>query len=263
MPQADGPDLFDPYGRCLPGPTNAPVHRQSRRYFRLAEPDIDPAAILARTTRHLAPDLSISAETLTSRLSATRDKLEADPVTRNILCGVAVPFVLPRMPAGDIGETFDSLLLPAVGRAFKAHLPDYDFVNHHPAGTAGKLSPRAGGRHERLLTALDQGAVCGLYFPCLTEYSVDAAIERLADLPADFLLSGPFDTAAALIGTPDLLLRKDGYPPLLWLSGAAAETPDVGYHFEAYGYNLTFNRRPHLGQAAEYWWHGLTVLCEP
>ena len=59
-----------------------------------------------------------------------------------------------------------------------------------------------------------------------------------------------------------LLLRRDGYPPLLWLSGVEAEAPDAGYHFEAYGYNLTFNRRPHLGQTAEYWWHGLTVLCE-
>jgi hypothetical protein len=34
----------------------------------------------------------------------------------------------------------------------------------------------------------------------------------------------------------------------------------VGYHFEAYGHNLTFNRRPHFGQAAEYWASGLVVL---
>ena len=34
----------------------------------------------------------------------------------------------------------------------------------------------------------------------------------------------------------------------------------IGYHFEAYGYNLTFNRRPHLGHAAEYWSSGISVL---
>jgi len=262
MPHPEGPDLFDQDGRCIPGPTKAPVHRQSRRYFRLGDPAIDPEAILADTRRHLAPGLQTSAEAFATRIEATRRRLEADPATRNILRGIAVPFILPRMTVGDIGTTFDTQLLPAVGQAFKARLPDFDFVNHHPAGTAEKLSPRAGGRHERLLAAVERDEVCGLYFPCLTEYSVPAAVEQLADLPDLFLLSGPFDTAAALIGTPDLLLRKDGYPPLLWLSGAAAETPDVGYHFEAYGYNLTFNRRPHLGQAAEYWWHGLTVLCE-
>ena len=38
------------------------------------------------------------------------------------------------------------------------------------------------------------------------------------------------------------------------------ENENIGYHFEAYGYNLKFYRRSHLGQVAEYWWQGLTVL---
>ena len=46
-----------------------------------------------------------------------------------------------------------------------------------------------------------------------------------------------------------------------WLAGLQGEKPGIGYHFEAYGYNLTFNRRPHLDQTAEYWWSGVTVLA--
>ena len=226
MPQPDGPDLFDAHGRCLPGRTSAPVHRESRRYFRLGEPEIAPAAILARTAQHLAPDLETSLESFRDRIASTRQQLEADPLTRNVLRGVAVPFILPRLSVHDIGETFDTRFLPAVGNAYRAHLPYYDFVDHHPAGTAGKLTSRPGARHERLLAAMAQGEVCGLYFPCLTEFSVPAAVDRLAELPACFLLSGAFDTAAALVGTPDLLLRRDGYPPLLWLSGVEAEAPE-------------------------------------
>lgn len=62
------------------------------------------------------------------------------------------------------------------------------------------------------------------------------------------------------MGVPDLLLRTDGYPPLLWLTGLAGEKPGIGYHFEAYGHDLTVNRRAHLGQTAEYWWSGISVL---
>jgi hypothetical protein len=82
----------------------------------------------------------------------------------------------------------------------------------------------------------------------------------MQSLPEHFLLSGGYDTSAALVGTPDLLLRTDGYPPLLWLAAVQTDKPLVAYHFEAYGYNLTFNRRVHFGQAAEYWNSGLTIL---
>ncbi|WP_173428535.1 EAL domain-containing protein, partial [Chromobacterium subtsugae] len=112
---------------------------------------------------------------------------------------------------------------------------------------SGLLTPAEGARHDRLIEAMRQGPVVGFYFPCLLEYSVPAAIEQLETLPAPFLLAGGYDSCAAFIGSPDLLLRKAGYPPLLWLSGLEAERDGVGYHFEAYGYDLTFNRRVHNG----------------
>ncbi|MBV5349669.1 hypothetical protein JZU71_00435, partial [bacterium] len=99
----------------------------------------------------------------------------------------------------------------------------------------------------------------GHYFPCLLEYSVPATIEQLQNTPSEILLAGGFDTCAAFIGSPDLLLKSQDYPPLIWLAALEAERKDVGYHFEAYGYNLTFNRRPHFGQVAEYWASGLVV----
>ena len=38
------------------------------------------------------------------------------------------------------------------------------------------------------------------------------------------------------------------------------EDENVGDYFEAYGRNLTFNRRPHFGQVSEYWDSGIVVL---
>ena len=153
-----------------------------------------------------------------------------------------------------------AVTLPAVADAYQEKFPDYRFTNHHKTGLTGRLSVQPNSRHEHLIDAMADKDVVGVYFPCLSEYSIPAALQRIATLPEHLLLAGGFDTCAALVATPGLLMRTDGYPPLLWLSALASEKESVGYHFEAYGYNLTFNRRPHLGHAAEYWSSGISVL---
>lgn len=249
---------FDDAGRCLPTATRSAVNRRSRGYFACRQPELDYPAMHARLASHLG--IALSAGEFAERAQAIRAGLESDPKNRGILNGVAVPFVLPRMAKGDIGTLLEQRFLPAVAAAFDDRFPDYRFTNHHKTGLVGKLDVLAGSRHQRLLDALAERERVGVYFPCLSEYSIPAAVEQLAALPEQFLLAGGFDTSAALVACPELLLRRDGYPPLLWLAALAAEKPGIGYHFEAYGYNLGFNRRPHLDQAAEYWWSGLSVL---
>ncbi len=253
-------EFFDMYGRCVPSRLIAPVHRETRRYFAISQPEIDYPAIHARINKHLGMAEALSAMEFEQRAEAILKDLRADPQTRNLVDGVRVPFMLPKASYGDLGEAIENIYLKSVGGAFSEKLPKYTFVNHHKGGLAGKFSIEPGSRHERLIQAMKQSPVVGYYFPCLTEYSVPAAIEQMASLPAKFLLAGGFDTSAVFIGSPDLLLRTDGYPPLLWLAALRGETEQAGYHFEAYGYNLTFNRRPHFGEAAEYWASGLVVL---
>lgn len=251
---------FDEHGRCLPHEaTQAACHRRTRRYFLLVQPAIDYAAIHQRIVGQLG-DAGVDAAEFERRVRAVLARLDDDEINRGILNGSYVPFLLPAASYGDIGEALESHYLPAVAAAFSQALPSYTFTNHHKAGLAGKLKVAEGSRHHDLIDAMAKGPVVGVYFPCMLEYSVPAAIEQMASLPADFLLAGGYDTAAAFIGSPDLLLRKDGYPPLLWLSGLDSEKEGVGYHFEAYGYDLTFNRRVHQGMAAEYWASGLVVL---
>ena len=254
------PAAFDEFGRCLPTAVQSPVHRQSRRYFRLGTPAVDPAAILARIKRHLGAGKGLDVDSFIRRIDAIRARLAADPATAGMLNGLAVPFIVPRTPVTEIGTLMEEGYLPAVARSFEEAFPAERFTNHVKPGLAGKLTVQPGSRHERLIEAMGDDEVVGLYFPCLTEYSLPAAVEQIASLPDHLLLAGGFDTAAAFVGVPDLLLRTDGYPPLLWLTGLAGEKPGIGYHFEAYGHDLTFNRRAHLGQTAEYWWSGISVL---
>ncbi len=251
---------FDEYGRCLPAVIEAPAHKETRRYFSVTQPEIDYKKIYTRLNDNFNFSMTLSVEEFQQRVVAIIDRLNTDTKYSNINKGVAVPFILPKAQYEDIGEALENDYLAAVQKSFNDMFPEYSFTNHSPQSLKGKLSVVDEARHQKLLNAMQQGVVVGVYFPCLLEYSVPAAIEQQTHLPEEFLLAGGFDTAAAFIGCPDLLLRKDGYPPLLWLSGLAAEKEGIGYHFEAYGYNLTFNRRAHLGKVAEYWASGLTVL---
>jgi hypothetical protein len=268
MIQADGnaadggASRFDEHGRCLPHPdTQAACHQRTRRYFLPVQPPLDYARIHQRISSRLGGADALSAEAFEQRARGLLAKLAADPATRNLLNGVQVPFYLPQASHDDIGEALETHYLKAVESVYAETMPDDRFSNHHKAGLAGKLTPAAGSRHERLIEAMRQGPVVGFYFPCLLEYSIPAAIEQMASLPQALLLAGGYDSCAAFIGSPDLLLRRDGYPPLLWLSGLEAEKAGVGYHFEAYGYDLTFNRRVHQNMAAEYWASALVVLA--
>ena len=253
-------NYFDQHGRCVPGDIVGHVHKKTRRYFLVEQPKIDYEKIHARCINHLNMDAAISVTEFSQRAEKILAKIQNDPLARDILNGIRIPFMLPKTPTGDLGTLLDSTWIKAVADSFLAKFPDRQFTNHHKEGLTGKLHIIPGSRHKRLIDSMATTKLVGYYFPCLTEYSIPAAIEQVEKLPEYFLLAGGFDTAAALIGSPDLLLRTEGYPPLLWFAALAGERAEVGYHFEAYGYNLTFNRRAHFGNAAESWTSGLVVL---
>lgn len=255
-----GPDYFDEHGRRIPPETGFAVHNRNRRYFVCDQPRIDYAASHRRIAIHLGAEDPLSATAFEARAEAILEGLRRSPRTRGITSGVGVPFFLPKGTCDDIGRQMDTVYLKGVQGSFQEMFPAYAFVNHHAGGLEGKLSLAPGSRHERLLDAMGRSDVVGYYFPCLLEYSIPAAIEQLKALPDNLLLAGGFDTCAAFVGSPDLLMRANGYPPLLWLAALSGEKAGIGYHFEAYGYNLTFNRRAHLDQAAEYWASGLVAL---
>jgi len=252
--------FFDEYGRCIPNKLKAEVHQESRRYFKYIQPEINYKEIYQRLNEYLKVSNQISLEEFKSRAEGILSKISDDDRCKNIVNGVGVPFILPKQQCNDIGLAMEGVYLDAVKASFESFFPKYSFVNHCNSSLEGKLSVVNGSRHEKLIYEMGQGVVVGYFFPCLLEYSVPAALEKIEELPSQFLLAGGFDSAAALVGSPELLLRRDGYPPLLWLSGVSGGIREDAYHFEAYGYDLTFNNRPHFDKVAEYWSSGLVVL---
>ena len=253
--------MFDDFGRVIPKEIGAQAYAQSRRYFSFPEIEIDLERSYGRLVQHLGPvDDEFSLEIFRCRVENIKAELQSDNDTGGILNSLAIPFFIPKQESNDVGGLLNSVFLPAVSASYKEAFPDYSFDNHNPESLAGRLSPVPESRHSDLLERMSLGDVGGILFPCLTEFSVPAAIEATAALPERFLLAGAFDTSAALISCPELLFKTEGYPPLLWMSGIEEERAGVGYHFEAYGYNLTFNRRAHLGQCAEYWSSAIVVL---
>jgi MoaA/NifB/PqqE/SkfB family radical SAM enzyme len=256
---ADEGALFDMHGRCLPPPGETKARHASRRRFVCPQPALDHPAIFRRIQSRLGGTLD--AREFAMRVESLIERLSIRPDTAKLLLGTHVPFFLPHSKSiDDVGRAMEEHYLPAVADAFAERFPRYRFTRHDKSALTGKLRAAAEGRHQRLLDAIAKNDVVGLYIPCLTEYALPAARRRVADLPLEFLLAGGFDTCAALTGSPDLLFDPQAYPPLLWLSGLEAEKPHIGYHFESYGYNLTFNRRAHLEDNSEYWAHALVVL---
>ena len=260
--------LFDEFGRLIPAGGEHPVNQISRRYFLIDSVAPDLKEMYDRQVRHLVcgeggdeAGSDVSFEEFSQRIDALKTSIENDPKHANLLNGVYVPLLLPALgPVDDLGALMSERCIEAVAAAYHEVLPDYDFVNQCPDKLNGLVSVVPGSRHQALMSALVQAPAVALYFPCLTEYSVSAAISAIDVLPENYSLTGGIDLAAAFVARPDLLLRENGYPPTLWASALRAEKVNTGYHFEAYGYNLNFYRRAHLGQHAEYWWHGLTVL---
>ena len=255
-----GHDLFDSKGRCIPADLSAPVSVVTRHYFKIKQPEVNPTDIYNRISKNLGKPENLTAADFSLRLEKILRELQADPSTRNIVNGVKVPFFIPKRPAGDMGAQLEATYLPAVSGAYADVFPEYSFKNNFKDTLKNRFSVAPESRHNELVSKISNEDVVGYYFPCLLEYSIPAMREIMAKLPNKFLLAGGFDTVAAMVGSPSLLFNKTSYPPLLWFAALEAEKSEIGYFFEAYGYNLTFNRKPHFGSAAEYWAAGLVVL---
>lgn len=253
---------FDEFGRCIPGDIKSAHHKKTRRYFKLTDRKYDAGVVYDRSKAVWGSEITLSREEFISKVQSIVTKLQNDSSVSNVLKGNWVPFLIPKTGKIDsIGEIVQSRWVPAVIKSFESADPQHKVTNHNKDDLAPMLKIRPGTRHEKLLQKAESSDVVGIFFPAMTEYSFAATTERLDQLPSAFMLSGALDLSAAMIGAPDLLINRDAYAPLLWFSSYEIE-PGHSIHYEPYGYNLTFNRRPHLNAVAEYWWHGLTVISE-
>ena len=177
--------LFNDKGWRLPESHHRTFSKSPNWFYRTAETIPQPAVIFERAQRYLA--VTGSLERFVAKLTFLRNQLSESEYLRNILGGVCVPFVLPRLEEPlDLGDTFAQILLPAVGSAFQGLHPDRHFkaVLQNNLSLAGRLDVQSESRYDRLVVAAIAGPVCGLYFPqALQEYDTASQFAQMSSLP--------------------------------------------------------------------------------
>jgi hypothetical protein len=260
--------LFDKYGRRTPFHGMRVYNQISRRYFQTNQPEIDFTEIHSRIMRFGGIESSVSAKTFEKICQEMLNDLATDSEVASILNGIHLPFICPALPESTEINKEMLELAEAVQNSFKDKFPEYDF--YHLAKKHleqnGEVEVAQSSRYERFEEARRNGSVVGWYFPtCLAEYDIDSQREQTESLPPQFVLSGMAEASMALVGCPDLLLNKETYPHHLCLTALKDADERFFYCFEAYGYNLVFNRRtnvliPGVKQLSEQFAGGLTVF---
>jgi len=263
--------LFDEQGRRLPYDGMRVYNVVSRRYYKLNQPDFRFDAVLGRLNEHVKTGEFTSAKRFESACLDLKRSIESDVSLRNIFKGVHVPFAIPRDAREiDIGEELEDRWLPAVERSFTRSFPEYHFKAAVQGDLPLKMNLRVEGksRYEQFLQARRRGVVVGWYFPeALQEYDVASQRRQTDTLPLQerLVLSGGFDTAAALVGSPELLINREFYPPILCLSAFQHVDERLMLCFKAYGLSLEFwcmsqMLTPTTTQVSEQWAGGLTLF---
>lgn len=256
--------LFNRNGvRIRPRGLKADTTKPDRDY-RFNQPTLDYGQRLARLQTYLnSPKYlyNISAADFETRSEAIIANIREDATVSNLLKGTYLPFVIPQMDVEDYGQVLDEVFLTGVNNSYAEQFGgERPFNNYRKGSLAEQTTIVAGSRYERLVEAMKQGTVVGIYFPnCLQGYSVDADREQMESLPEQFLLAGGFDAAAAMIAYPDVLAR-DGSTPLLDVAAMQWRSSDGSLYFNAYDDNLNFGYGSYLDYAYDYCTGGLVVL---
>jgi len=257
-------NFFDVNGRCVTNLTKHKVYQKSRNYFQL-----DKKRVLSYTNNkifnnlknYLCKNIDFNETEFENKIINIKNQIKKDNTISNILNGYSIPFIIPKLENEDIGTNIEEVFIPALQLSFKNEFEEFELINHIKTSLKNQLDSWTDSKYEKITEKLKNQNITGLLFPSLNEFSFPAAIETVSKLPENIMLAGGYEIMSALIGSPSILRRDDGYPRLLWFSSLkSAKDNNIGYHIEPYGYNLTLNRRAHINSAAEYWWHSVVII---
>ncbi len=264
--------LFDARGRRIPFEGMRVYNEVPLWYYTLKQPQNSFENILSRCRKHTGIDPTVTTESFESVCMGLKRKAADEPSLNGLLEGVHVPFICPKATGeSDLGTQVEQFILPSVGDSFKSAFPDLHFkaTLEGSSKLSGELSVAGGSRYERFLETHRKGTIAGWYFPqALQEYDIDSQRAQMGTLPFpdNLVLSGVADTGAALIGSPDLLVNEDNYPPVLCLSAVKHTDERLMLCFKAYGQHLEFwcmsqMLTRELTQVSEQWSGGLTLFA--
>ncbi|KGG00303.1 MULTISPECIES: hypothetical protein [Prochlorococcus] len=261
--------IFDNNGWRLPNGIYETFSDQPKWFFKLGEDLPEDKLAIDRIDKYKNINRKNDALEGLSRLN---NKINNNIFIKNINNGIKVPFVIKKIDVDDIGKFLEEILLEKVSKSFTDFFPESHFkaVIQDKTDLINKLSPSVNSGYKEFLNKLSKSDICGYYFPqVLQEYSVDSQILQMKEINKvpNLCLSGPLEVATSLIGTPNLLISKTHYSPVLCLSGVTHIDERLICCFKSYGRHLEFwclsqmlskNKK----QVSEQWSGGLSVFTE-
>jgi len=264
--------LFDGHGRRIPFDGMRVFSEAPMFYYKLNQPKTDFGKILSNSQQFADIDLNITVESFESVCMGLKTRVQNEPLIGNLFSGVHFPFICPKVSLEeDMGTELEKITLPSVASSFKSAYPNLHCKATLQGGSqlSGELSVATDSRYEGFLEARRDGAVAGWYFPqALQGYDIESQRSQMKTLPLHegLTLSGGSDVAAALVGSPDLLVNENDYPPVLCLSALKHADERLMLCFKDYGKHLEFwcmsqMLTPELTQVSEQWSGGLTLYA--
>lgn len=233
--------LVDSHGRIIPPKLNGKVVDANRAYH-LVQPAFDYSSVLADLHLHFGERFEfMSAEAFERQCEAIFESIKGNKQTKNLLNGVCLPLCFPKLTVADYGRTLEDDFLTAVARSYANAFPARVFYNWRKGKLADKVKVVEKTRHDRLITAMANGSVAGIYFPtALQGFSIEADREVIQTLPGNYLLAGALDASVAMVAFPKVLACNN--TPVL---DCAANSWGSGYllYFRAFDSKLDFDFR--------------------
>lgn len=239
-------------------------------YYKLENTTVDFEKILENSKSFLGIDKNLNVKDFRSKCENLTEKIKRNTQINNILNGVCIPFLCKLDSFSDLGSYFENNFLPAINKSFINLFPDAHFKAVLQGDTKLekhiKIDPDS--NYQEFINAAQKDVVVGLFFPQATqEFDVQSQREQMREFTPqnNICLSGGFDTVAALVGKPDLLMSQNFYTPILCMSSFLHIDPRLVLLIKAYGPHLEFwlmtqMLTKDITQVSEQWTCGITVF---
>lgn len=262
---------FSNLGRRIPYEGMRVFNQTPSEYYRLSQPTLDYEKILNRLKQQDLVQPTFTALEFKKIAESVLNTIQLDNNYKNLLNAVHVPFVVSsKQKIADLGADIEARLLPSVQKEFKVMHPDSHFKAVLQGNSELKESIKIAtdSKYEQFIEATQRGTVIGWYFPqALQEFDISSQRSQMTSLPnipeAQLCLSGAIDVCASIVGSPNLLISKDFYTPILCMSAYEHSDPRMVLLLKAYGTHLEFwcmtqMLTGNITQVSEQWAGGIS-----
>ena len=265
--------FFADNGRRLASPSMRVFSNSPSDYYRINQPVNDFQMILERIKKNNLVNINLDPLDFENRSISLKNKIQNDESFKNILKGVHIPFVYQILNKNDeLGSDLEDFLLPAIQNSFKHSYPNSNFkaILQSNSVLKNNLKIDSNSRYEKFIEKSSISTVVGWYFPqALQEFDVASQRAQMRELPPscafNVCLSGAKDVAAAIVGSPELLISTEFYTPILCMSSYVHSDPRLVLLLKAYGPHLEFwcmsqMLTKDITQVSEQWSGGFTIF---